>query len=106
MSNNRKTVIILAAAMASVTAVALLAEDQGDKPWKNKPVPEWTADDAHLVMTDSPWVKTTTPRMDRPAQQRRSGGVIDFKCYKISWISCRLHKFNLNVSTHLIDRIF
>ena len=74
MSNNRKIVIILAAAMASVTAVALLAEDQADKPWKNKPVPEWTADDAHLVMTDSPWVKTTTPSMDRPAQQRRSGG--------------------------------
>jgi len=51
-----------------------------DKPaqvdaWK-KPVPEWTADDAHQVMTDSPWVKTTTPTMEGSGQapRRNSGG--------------------------------
>jgi hypothetical protein len=51
-----------------------------DKPaqvdaWK-KPVPEWTVDDAHQVMTDSPWVKTTTPTMEGSGNQtpRRSGG--------------------------------
>jgi len=72
MSNTWRVFIVLTA-----VGFALLAEDQtsADKPWKNKPVPEWTADDAHMVMTDSPWVKTTTPSMDRPADsQRRSGG--------------------------------
>ena len=70
MSNNRKVFVILTAA-----AVSLLAADQPSaEPWKNKPVPEWTADDAHQVLTDSPWVKTTTPAMEASASQRRSGG--------------------------------
>ena len=65
----------------AVCTVAFAADDQGSKPDESskpwtKPVPEWTADDAHQVMTDSPWVKTTTPTMERSARegQRRGGG--------------------------------
>ena len=58
-------------------AVSLLAEDNTPQvdAWK-KPVPEWTVDDAHQIMTDSPWVKTTTPAMEGRANdgQRRDDG--------------------------------
>jgi hypothetical protein len=70
MFKNWKVVLVLAAAV-----VPLISEDAPEKAWK-KPVPEWTVDDAHQVMTDSPWVKTTTPSMDRAAGggQGRGGG--------------------------------
>ncbi|MBZ5635918.1 MAG: hypothetical protein LAO55_22545 [Acidobacteriia bacterium] len=72
MFHTRIVLVIVTAGVFS-----LMAEDQAsaDRPW-NKPVPAWTADDAHQVMTDSPWAKTTTPTMDRSASegQRRSGG--------------------------------
>jgi hypothetical protein len=68
-------------------AVSLLAEDKASQAdaWK-KPVPQWTVDDAHQIMTDSPWVKTTTPTMEGRANDsqrrgsnggggRRSGGI-------------------------------
>ena len=73
MFNNRTIFVLLAS-----TGAALIAADQpsSSEPWKNKPVPEWTADDAHLVMTDSPWAKTLTPTMELSGNdgQRRSGG--------------------------------
>ena len=55
-----------------VVAVGLLSRAADDKPWQ-KPVPEWTVDDAHEIMNDSPWAKTTTPTLDRAANdgQRR-----------------------------------
>ena len=58
--------------------MTLFAEDKPSQvdAWK-KPVPEWTVDDAHQVMTDSPWVKTTTPTMEgsgNPGQRRGGGG--------------------------------
>ena len=53
----------------------IAADPTGIDAWK-KPVPEWTVDDAHQIMTDSPWVKTTTPTLEGPAGdgQRRSPG--------------------------------
>jgi hypothetical protein len=57
-------------------AVSVLGEDKPTQvdAWK-KPVPEWTVDDAHQVMTDSPWVKTTRPTMEGSGQApRRNGG--------------------------------
>ncbi len=74
MFNHWKTFVVLMAA-----AVSLLPADQPtpDQSWKTKPIPEWTADDAHQVMTDSPWVKTAYPTMDSSANnggQRRGGG--------------------------------
>jgi len=62
---------------AGVAAAAALAAAQA---WK-KPVPEWTADDAHQVLTDSPWTKTVRPTMElsnsgqRGNGGRRSGGL-------------------------------
>lgn len=44
-----------------------------DPAWKNKPVPEWTSDDAQQVLSDSPWVKAVTPTMDRQSQDRQPG---------------------------------
>jgi len=66
-------------AVLAAAVVALMAADQpsADQAWKSKPVPEWTADDAHQVMTDSPWAKTTTPSRERSADQgqgQRRGG--------------------------------
>ncbi len=66
MPSSWKIVIGIAAAAALATAQA----------WK-KPVPEWTADDAHEVLTDSPWTKTVTPTMELSnsgERTRRSGG--------------------------------
>src|SRR5260370_28012908 len=53
---------------------ALLAA--ADEPWKDKRFAEWSEDDAKQILSDSPWVKTVTPTVDRSANdgQRRSGG--------------------------------
>jgi len=71
MTKPRLVLTILAA------GVSLLGDDKPSQvdAWK-KPVPEWTVDDAHQVMTDSPWVKTTTPTMEGSGKQgpRRNGG--------------------------------
>ena len=76
MSKTRLVLAILAA------GVSLLADDKPPQvdAWK-KPVPEWTVDDAHQIMTDSPWVKTTTPSYGRIRRtmasvdvRRRTGG--------------------------------
>ena len=59
-------------------AFALLAADE--QAWKNKPVADWTDDEAKQVLADSPWVKTATPTVtrrssnDRPAGGRRNVG--------------------------------
>ena len=60
MTKTRLVLAILAAG-----AISVLGEDSASQvdAWK-KPVPEWTVDDAHQIMTDSPWVKTTTPTME------------------------------------------
>jgi len=70
MTKTRLMLGILAAG-----AVSLLAEDKAAErdAWK-KPISEWTVDDAHQIMTDSPWVKTLTPEMEAPTSQRRGGG--------------------------------
>ncbi len=57
--------------LAGIAAAGALATAQA---WK-KPVPEWTADDAHEVLTDSPWTKTVTPTMElSDGGQRGNGG--------------------------------
>ncbi len=58
--------------------VLLLSADL--KPWLNKPVPEWTDDDAKVVLSDSPWVKTIQPKVqgssstDNGDMRRSRGG--------------------------------
>ena len=56
-----------------LAAVVLLAADGS---WKDKPLPQWNADDAKQVLTDSPWVKVVTPQnvRDLSADERREGG--------------------------------
>lgn len=54
-------------------AVVLLAADAS---WKDKPLSQWTADDAKQVLLDSPWVKVVTPQniRDLSPDERREGG--------------------------------
>jgi hypothetical protein len=54
-------------------AAVLLAAEQ---PWQSKQPADWTEEDARQVLTDSPWVKTVRPEIERPANtgQRRAGG--------------------------------
>jgi hypothetical protein len=35
--------------------------------WKDKPIAQWTADEAKQVLTDSPWAKAVTPTIDKTA---------------------------------------
>jgi len=48
--------------------------------WKTKSIPDWSADDARQVLTDSPWAKSVTPTLSRVAsapgsRPGRRGGV-------------------------------
>jgi hypothetical protein len=47
-----------------------------DPAWQEKPVSQWTQDDAKAVLTDSPWVKQITPQniRDLSPDERREGG--------------------------------
>ena len=55
----------------------------GDAGWKNKQIPEWTAEDAQQVLADSPWAKSVTPTVNRASgggqpganRGRRAGGI-------------------------------
>ncbi len=56
-----------------LAACLLLAADSS---WKDRPISQWTADDAKQVLTDSPWVKQVTPQnvRDLSPDERREGG--------------------------------
>jgi hypothetical protein len=50
-----------------------------DESWKDKQIAEWSQDDAKQVLSDSPWVKTATPTInksasDGPRRPGRGGG--------------------------------
>jgi len=56
-----------------VSIAALLA---ADAPWKNKPVPDWTVEDAREILSDSPWARWVNAGLaSRESEdQRREGG--------------------------------
>lgn len=64
--------------IAPVTAVLLMAGDSSstEAPWKTKPIPTWTREDAAHVLVDSPWAKTTVANLARMQTEfeRRDGG--------------------------------
>src|SRR5262245_8777009 len=43
----------------------------GGQPWKDKPVTDWTEEDAKQVLTDSPWAKTVYPTIDNSSNDQR-----------------------------------
>jgi hypothetical protein len=47
-----------------------------DPSWKNKPIAQWSEDDAKQILANSPWVKNVTSVQlpELTAQQRREGG--------------------------------
>jgi hypothetical protein len=51
-----------------------------EQPWKGKPLAEWTEDDARQVLSNSPWAKLVTPKVERSEGGRggyggRRGGI-------------------------------
>ena len=48
----------------------------GEQDWKEKPIAQWSTEDAKQVLTDSPWVKMVTPQnvRDLSPDERRNGG--------------------------------
>jgi hypothetical protein len=54
--------------------MVLLGQNQ---PWKDKKVPNWTEDDAKIVMLESPWAKSVMPDVKQQAapMQRQGGGM-------------------------------
>ena len=44
--------------------------------WRNKPIPDWTKEEAYQVLTDSPWVKNLRPGLlhQQSEFERRDGG--------------------------------
>src|ERR1017187_9141818 len=47
-----------------------------DQPWVAKRIPEWSEQDAFLVLSNSPWVGKAAPALTRlmTSSQRREGG--------------------------------
>jgi len=59
--------------LLAASAVMLVA---AENTWKDKPTSEWTDQDAHQILTDSPWAKTIRATI-APLQtedERRAGG--------------------------------
>jgi hypothetical protein len=48
----------------------------GDVPWKDKPIPGWTAQDAQQILTNSPWSRVVSAGITRrqSEDERRAGG--------------------------------
>ncbi len=59
-----------------LAAVLLIAADSS---WKGKPIAQWSEADARQILSDSPWVKYTTPDTvrDLSPAERRDGGDMD-----------------------------
>lgn len=63
---------------ACVFILPLLLFAADDQSWQNKPIAEWSADEAKQVLKDSPWAKSLTPMMTKPGdsgQRKRRGGM-------------------------------
>jgi hypothetical protein len=56
-----------------LVASALLC-GAADEPWKTKQVPDWTVDDAKLVLSDSPWACTVSTTVAKPGNRKRGQG--------------------------------
>ena len=53
--------------LALPIAFGLLAAEE--PAWKTKSIPDWSADDAQQVLTDSPWTKSVTPTQSKAASE-------------------------------------
>jgi hypothetical protein len=64
--------------LMSLLAVSAALFATGGQPWKDKPVSDWTEEEAKEVLAESPWAKTVHPTMDSSndgqRQQRRGMG--------------------------------
>jgi hypothetical protein len=63
--------------LAALLLMGAVAPAWSDDPsWKDKPISQWSVDDAKQILTDSPWVKQITPQniRDLSPDERRAGG--------------------------------
>jgi hypothetical protein len=58
-------------------AVCSLSPTLADQSWKDRPVPEWTESDARQILSDSPWSKSVTAKVNRQSNNRQGsrGGI-------------------------------
>ena len=66
MSRRRQLLVFVSSAILCVAA------DQG---WKTKQVPDWTPEDARLVLTDSPWASSVTTTVTKAVNRQRGRGL-------------------------------
>jgi hypothetical protein len=69
-----KSLPLLLAASACLVGSA----DEAALPWSNKPIEQWTQEDARQVLADSPWVKSVQLQIVRdlsPDERRASGNM-------------------------------
>jgi hypothetical protein len=52
-----------------VVSSLLLAADPS---WQTKPIASWTEDDAHQVLSDSPWAKSVTPKIIKSSSSNQT----------------------------------
>jgi hypothetical protein len=45
-----------------------------NQSWQSKQISEWNDDDAHQVLSDSPWAKTVTPKVNSSANTNQGRG--------------------------------
>src|ERR1041385_1381722 len=57
--------------LAAVPAALLVA---GIQPWKDKTIADWSDDDAHQVLTESPWARSVHTTMEHSSGGQRSSG--------------------------------
>lgn len=57
-----------------ILCISLLLFAAADESWKSKQIADWNDDDAHQVLSDSPWAKTVTPKVNKAASGEPSGG--------------------------------
>jgi len=59
-----------------VISLAAVSLNASDPAWKNKPIPDWTEEDARQVLTNSPWAKAVKASISRlqTEEERRAGG--------------------------------
>ena len=60
----------------AIPAVALLAADSSS--WTNKPLSQWTEDDAAKLLAGSPWIKKVEPTetLKRSLEEVRASGLM------------------------------
>jgi hypothetical protein len=64
MNSTKMCALVFSVALASFA----------EQPWKGKPLAEWSEEDARQVLSNSPWAKVVTPKVERSEGGQRGYG--------------------------------